>query len=90
MSNQCLVEPKTAQDGGGIIANPEFTHGMGGWAVHGQGAMKEEMSRNGNRFIVAYNRTQSLDSISQKVQLGGGLIYSFSGMFSKFSHLSQV
>ncbi|KAJ6905758.1 hypothetical protein NC652_023499 [Populus alba x Populus x berolinensis] len=75
---KCLVEPKTAQDGGGIIANPDFTHGMEGWAVHGQGAMKEEMSRNGNRFIVAYNRTQSLDSISQKVQLGGGLIYSFS------------
>jgi predicted enzyme related to lactoylglutathione lyase len=90
MSNQCLIEPKTAQDGGGIIANPDFTHGMEGWAVYGQGAMKEQMSRNGNRFIVAYNRTQSLDSISQKVQLGGGLIYSFSGMFSKFSHLSQV
>ncbi|KAG6761292.1 hypothetical protein POTOM_034505 [Populus tomentosa] len=75
---KCLIEPKTAQGGGGIIANPDFTHGMEGWAVHGQGAMKEEMSRNGNRFIVAYNRTQSLDSISQKVQLGGGLIYSFS------------
>lgn len=77
-STKCLIEPKTAQDGGGIIANPDFTHGMEGWAVYGQGAMKEQMSRNGNRFIVAYNRTQSLDSISQKVQLGGGLIYSFS------------
>ncbi|KAJ6716481.1 HYDROLYZING O-GLYCOSYL COMPOUNDS putative-RELATED [Salix koriyanagi] len=75
---KCLIEPEAAQDGGGIIANPDFTHGMDGWTVYGQGAMKEEISMNGNRFIVAYNRTQSLDSISQKVQLRRGLIYSFS------------
>jgi hypothetical protein len=79
-SEQCLIEPQRAQYEGGIIANPDFTHGVQGWTVFGQGAIKEGISKNGNRYIVAHSRSQPLDSISQKVQLEKGKLYSFSGM----------
>ncbi|XP_040861891.1 endo-1,4-beta-xylanase 5-like [Glycine max] len=39
------------------------------------------MSKEGNRFIVANNRTQPLDSFSQKVQLKNGTLYTCSPWF---------
>ncbi|KAG5153000.1 hypothetical protein JHK84_029472 [Glycine max] len=63
----CLAEPERAQYGGGIIVNPGFDHNIEGWTVFGKGAIKEPMSKEGNRFIVANNRTQPLDSFSQKL-----------------------
>ncbi|XP_011002036.1 PREDICTED: uncharacterized protein LOC105109135 isoform X1 [Populus euphratica] len=77
-TTECLIEPHRAQYEGGIIANPDFTHGVQGWTVFGQGAIKEGISKNGNRYIVAQSRSQPLDSISQMVQLEKGKLYSFS------------
>jgi len=41
--------------------------------------MREGVSREGNMFIVACNRSKPSDSISQKVQLQQTKLYSFSG-----------
>ncbi|WJX14885.1 endo-1,4-beta-xylanase [Trifolium repens] len=78
---ECVKEPKRAQYGGGIIVNPEFDHKIKGWTVFGNGTIEERKSNDGNTFIVASNRTQSLDSFSQKVQLKKGIIYTFSAWF---------
>ncbi|KAI4298569.1 hypothetical protein L6164_032114 [Bauhinia variegata] len=77
-TTECLVEPQRALYGGGIIVNPEFDHSIEGWTVFGKAAIEQRISKEGNRFIVARNRTQPLDSFSQKVQLDKGIIYSFS------------
>lgn len=74
-----MKEPQRAQYGGGIIVNSGFDHNIEGWTVSGNGTIEERISNDGNRFIVASKRTQSLDSFSQKVQLEKGLIYIFSG-----------
>jgi len=50
--------------------------------VFGKGSIKEQISNEGNRFIVAHNRTQPLDSFSQMVQLQKGMLYTFSGSFT--------
>jgi len=76
---QCMKEPQRAQYGGGIIVNSGFDHNIEGWTVFGNGTIEERISNDGNRFIVASKRTQSLDSFSQTVQLEKGLIYTFSG-----------
>ncbi|AES62756.2 glycosyl hydrolase family 10 protein [Medicago truncatula] len=81
MTWQCVTEPKRAQYGGGITVNPGFDHNINGWKVFGNGTIEERVSNNGNRFIVASNRTQPLDSFSQKVQLKKGMIYTFSAWF---------
>jgi len=47
--------------------------------VSGKGSIKEGISNEGNRFIVAHNREQPLDSFSQKLQLRKGVLYTFSG-----------
>ncbi|PNX75545.1 endo-1,4-beta-xylanase A-like protein, partial [Trifolium pratense] len=77
----CLKEPRRAQYGGGIIVNPDFDHNTKGWSVYGNGTIKVRTSNDGNNFIVASNRTQSLDSFSQKVQLKKGMMYTVSGWF---------
>ncbi|KAJ6692387.1 GLYCOSYL HYDROLASE [Salix purpurea] len=77
-TTECLIEPQRAQYEGGIISNPDFTHGIQGWTVFGQGAVKEGISNDGNRYIVAHSRSQPLDSISQEVRLEKGKLYSFS------------
>lgn len=76
-----MAETPSAQYGGGIIVNPGFDHNIEGWTVFGKGAIEERVSNGGNIFIVALNRTQPLDSFSQKVQLKKGMLYSFSGNF---------
>ncbi|GAU45000.1 hypothetical protein TSUD_87910 [Trifolium subterraneum] len=78
---ECVAEPRRAQYGGGIIVNPGFDDSINGWTVFGHGKIEERMSNDGNKFIVAGNRTQQLDSFSQKVQLNKGMIYIFSGWF---------
>lgn len=77
--NQCLAEPRRAHYGGGLIVNPEFNRGLEGWTAFGQGAVREATSKEGNNYIVAYCRTNPLDSFSQKVQLEKGKLYSLSG-----------
>ena len=80
LTGQCLRVPRGAFYGGGIIVNPEFDHDIEGWKVFGQGTVKEGLSKEGNRFIVAHNRTHSFDSFSQQVRVEQGKIYSFSGI----------
>ncbi|KAI5393676.1 hypothetical protein KIW84_060702 [Lathyrus oleraceus] len=75
---QCVKEPHRAQYGGGIIVNPGFDHNIKAWTVFGNGTIEERISNDGNRFIVARNRTRALDGFSQKVHLKKGLIYIFS------------
>ena len=79
---QCLAEPRRAHYGGGIIANPEFDHSIENWTVFGKASVEERVSKEGNRFIVALNRTHPLDSFSQQVQLHKESLYSFSGNFN--------
>ncbi|XP_027937857.1 endo-1,4-beta-xylanase 5-like [Vigna unguiculata] len=80
-TTKCLVEPERAQYGGGIIVNPGFDDNIDSWRVFGKGSIKEQISNEGNRFIVAHNRTQPLDSFSQMVQLQKGMLYTFSAWF---------
>jgi hypothetical protein len=74
-----LQEPKRALYGGGLIVNPDFDDNTKGWSVFGNGTIDVRTSNDGNKFIVASNRTNTLDSFSQKVQLKEGMIYSVSG-----------
>ncbi|XP_056163515.1 endo-1,4-beta-xylanase 5-like isoform X2 [Syzygium oleosum] len=63
---------------GGIIINPEFSHGTAGWAMFGKGAIEVRLSRTKNSFMVAHNRKRPMDSFSQKVRLEKGKFYAFS------------
>ncbi|OMO73882.1 Glycoside hydrolase, family 10 [Corchorus capsularis] len=74
----CLAAPERAHYGGGILVNPEFNQGIEGWTFSGKAAITEGFSEGGNRFIVVNNRTHSLDSLSQTVQLQKGNFYTFS------------
>ncbi|KAK7280255.1 hypothetical protein RJT34_25317 [Clitoria ternatea] len=80
-TTECLAEPGRAHYRGGVIVNPGFDHNLEGWTVFGNGAIDERISNEGNRFIVARNRTHPLDSFSQKVQLKQGMLYTFSAWF---------
>ncbi|KAM7251377.1 hypothetical protein ACFE04_023260 [Oxalis oulophora] len=71
----CLALPWRAQYGGGIIVNPEFNLNSVGWSMLGNGQIRKHMS---NKYIVVHNRTNPIQSISQKVPIQSGQIYSFS------------
>lgn len=77
-SIECLDEPQVPQYNGGILVNPRFENGLEGWGVHGHGKIEVRKSTMGNRFIVAYDRTQPHDSFSQNTRLMGKLLYTFS------------
>jgi len=72
-----LEEPWNAQYDGGLIQNPEFNDGIQGWTTFGQGKIEQRTTQDGNKFIVAFNRTQPSDSLSQKIQLEKGKLYAF-------------
>ncbi|KAI3840340.1 hypothetical protein MKX03_019492, partial [Papaver bracteatum] len=76
----CLEEPLKPQYNGGIIVNPEFTYGLTGWSSFGGngGKIMHKMSKDGNSFIVAYNRYQPYDTFSQKIYLHKKKLYAFS------------
>ncbi|GKV19816.1 hypothetical protein SLEP1_g30033 [Rubroshorea leprosula] len=77
-TTKCLVEPERAHYRGGLIVNPAFNYGTEGWSPFGGAVIQEGISETGNRFVMVENRTNSLDSLSQKVQLEKGNLYSFS------------
>ncbi|GAB4853424.1 hypothetical protein Ancab_017615 [Ancistrocladus abbreviatus] len=77
-TTECLLEPGNVQYGGGIIDNPEFDHGIRGWAPFGQAKIEERTAAGGNKFIVAFDRRHPSDSFSQTVQLEKGKLYAFS------------
>ncbi|KAH9602290.1 hypothetical protein KSS87_012968, partial [Heliosperma pusillum] len=78
-TTECLEEPWKAQYcNGGIINNSEFNNDTQGWTVYGQGKIEERVSKNGNNFMVALNRTHPSDSPSQQLNLTQGIHYAFS------------
>ncbi|BFG42073.1 hypothetical protein CerSpe_283470 [Prunus speciosa] len=77
-TRQCLGVPLEALYGGGIVVNPEFNYNIEGWKAFGDSKIEERISKEGNRFIVARSRKHPSDSLSQKVQVEEGKIYSFS------------
>ncbi|RWW40025.1 hypothetical protein BHE74_00054606, partial [Ensete ventricosum] len=74
----CLAEPPRPQYGGGIVRNPEFNDGLKGWSVFGYGQIAERTSGTGNRFLSTDRRSLSHQSMSQKVYLQRGMLYTFS------------
>ncbi|WCJ17978.1 Endo-1 4-beta-xylanase 4 [Euphorbia peplus] len=77
-TTECLKDPQRAQYGGGMLRNAEFNNSLKGWGVFGKAEIKEGISKDGNRFVIAHNRTHSLDSISQNVLFQQGYLYTFS------------
>ncbi|RZC46869.1 hypothetical protein C5167_039810 [Papaver somniferum] len=77
---ECLEEPLKPQYNGGIIVNPQFTYGLTGWSSFGGngGKIMQKKSKDGNSFIVAYNRYQPYDTFSQKIYLHKKKLYAFS------------
>lgn len=76
---QCLEIPLKPQYNGGIIVNPDLRDGGSlGWTPFGNA--KVDFRKIGNHnFVVARDRKQPYDSVSQKVYLEKGLLYTFSG-----------
>ncbi|XP_064947478.1 endo-1,4-beta-xylanase 5-like [Musa acuminata AAA Group] len=77
-SIECLAEPPRPQYGGGIVRNPEFNDGLKGWSVFGNGQIAERTSDTGNRFMATERTRLSHQSVSQKVYLQRGMLYTFS------------
>ena len=86
---QCLIEPLKPQYRGGILRNPEFNKSLKGWSTYGHAKTATRISATGNRFAVAKSRKQPHQSVSQKIQLRKGMLYSFSGL-SWSSHLQLL
>ncbi|XP_019465285.1 PREDICTED: uncharacterized protein LOC109363475 [Lupinus angustifolius] len=76
--SECLKQPQKPQYNGGIIKNPELNNGLEGWTVFGN-AKIEQRESSCNKYVVAYNRKQPSDSVSQKINLQKGMHYTLSG-----------
>ncbi|WZZ09530.1 hypothetical protein YC2023_095451 [Brassica napus] len=76
-SSFCLGNPNKPQYNGGIIVNPDLQNGSQGWSQLGN-AKVDFTEFGGNKFVIARGRNQSYDSVSQKVYLEKGLLYTFS------------
>ncbi|KAL1215825.1 Endo-1,4-beta-xylanase 5 [Cardamine amara subsp. amara] len=74
---ECLENPYKPQYNGGIIVNPDLQNGSQGWSQFGN-AKVDFREFGGNKFVVSQQRNQSYDSVSQKVHLEKGLLYTFS------------
>ncbi|XP_031256147.1 endo-1,4-beta-xylanase 5-like, partial [Pistacia vera] len=79
-SIECLENPHKPQYGGGIITNPDFNLGTKGWSAFGS-AKTEHKQLGSNKFIVARNRNQPYDSVSQTIDLQKDKLYTFSAWF---------
>ncbi|KAI3707965.1 hypothetical protein L2E82_36932 [Cichorium intybus] len=75
---QCLENPNKPQYNGGIVANPELKDGLRGWVSFGNAKLQVRRSETGNEFIVAYQRNQSFDSVSQEFFMDKEKLYTFS------------
>ncbi|XP_010432505.1 PREDICTED: uncharacterized protein LOC104716768 [Camelina sativa] len=74
---ECLEIPLKPQYNGGIIVNPDLRDGSLGWTSFGNAKVDFREIGNHN-FVVARDRRQPYDSVSQKVYLEKGLHYTFS------------
>ncbi|XLR13622.1 hypothetical protein S83_041560 [Arachis hypogaea] len=77
VSIECLTHPHKPQYNGGIIQNPELNNGSQGWIQFGESAIQHRESL-GNKYIVALERKQTYDSVSQKVFLQKNKHYALS------------
>ncbi|KAG2238089.1 hypothetical protein Bca52824_092662 [Brassica carinata] len=73
----CQENPYKPQYNGGIIVNPDLQNGSQGWSQFAN-AKVDFREFGGNKFVVARGRNQSYDSVSQKIYLEKGLLYTFS------------
>ncbi|MBA0863461.1 hypothetical protein Goshw_021395 [Gossypium schwendimanii] len=77
-SIECLAQPHKAQYGGGMIKNPELNEGLIGWSTFGNAVIEHRNESDGNKFVVAGKRNNFQDSVSQKLFLENGKLYTFS------------
>ncbi|XP_010530701.1 PREDICTED: uncharacterized protein LOC104807213 [Tarenaya hassleriana] len=88
-SIECLEKPLQPQYNGGIIKNPEFNEGLLGWSQFGDSRVGFRDLR-GNKFAVAGSRNQSYGSVSQKLYLKKGLLYTFSAWLQVSDGMAPV
>ncbi|KAK4340157.1 hypothetical protein RND71_041619 [Anisodus tanguticus] len=75
----CLRKPLKPQYNGGIVVNPEFNDGLKGWFLVGDAKIENNVSSDGNKFIVASERKGSYHGFSQMFQLDKEKFYVVSG-----------
>ncbi|XP_073127925.1 endo-1,4-beta-xylanase 5-like [Henckelia pumila] len=77
-TNECMKNPLAPQYGGGIVRNPEINRGLEGWTRFGDSKIEHRQSEDGNKYIVASNRSRSFHSFSQRFHLEKEKLYTFS------------
>ncbi|KAI3755467.1 hypothetical protein L1987_55268 [Smallanthus sonchifolius] len=75
---ECLETPNKPQYDGGIVVNPTLKEGSKGWASFGNAKLQLRTSETGNEFVIARQRNQSFDSVSQQFFLDKDKLYTFS------------
>ncbi|MCD7460336.1 hypothetical protein HAX54_043329 [Datura stramonium] len=75
----CLKNPLKPQYNGGIVVNPEFNNGLNGWTLLGDAKIENNVSSDGNKFIVASKRKGPYHGFSQEFQLDKDKFYVVSG-----------
>ncbi|KAJ4796310.1 hypothetical protein LUZ62_047556 [Rhynchospora pubera] len=78
-STECLAQPLKPQYGGGMIVNPQFDKDLDGWVSFGKDIHR--VSKSGNKYAVALDKSTPHHSISQKVKLEKDKMYTFSAWF---------
>ncbi|CAN8327338.1 unnamed protein product [Cochlearia groenlandica] len=86
---ECLEKPNKPQYNGGIIMNPDLQNGSQGWSQFGN-AKIDFREFGDNKFVVARDRNQSYDSVTQKVYLEKGLLYTFSAWLQVSKGMAPV
>ncbi|XP_055819227.1 endo-1,4-beta-xylanase 5-like [Solanum dulcamara] len=76
---ECLKNPLKPQYNGGIVINPEFNDGLNGWSLLGVAKVENNVSSDGNKFIVASERKGPYHGLSQEFQLDKDKFYVISG-----------
>ncbi|CAA2967304.1 SRSF kinase 1-like [Olea europaea subsp. europaea] len=54
---ECLAKPMEPQYSGGMVLNPELEHGLNGWTPFGDAKLEHQESEDGNKYIVASDRS---------------------------------
>ncbi|XP_047251594.1 endo-1,4-beta-xylanase 5-like [Capsicum annuum] len=76
---ECLKNPLKPQYNGGIVVNSELNDGLNGWSLAGDAKIKNNVSSDGNKFIVASERKGPNHGFSQTFQLDKDKFYVISG-----------
>ncbi|CAI9769167.1 unnamed protein product [Fraxinus pennsylvanica] len=63
------------QYSGGMVLNPELENGLKGWTPFGDVKLEQKESEDGNKYIVASDRSGHQDSFSQKFHLEEEKLY---------------